>query len=72
MNLYPYMERRDGPLRTRTDVYPGVHGGMVIRQGREPVGDNARIFIAWEDFPKLIEMMQAVYDKHAPKKEDKE
>lgn len=69
MNLYPYHERQDGPFRTRTDVYPGVHGGMVVQQGRAPVGDNARIFIHWEDWPKVRDMMQAVYDKHA-KKED--
>ena len=71
MNLNPYMERRDGPYHTRTDVFPSWADGMIVQQRQVPVGNDGRIFIAYEDFPKLIEMMQAVYDKHAPKQEAK-
>lgn len=69
MNLNPYIERRDGPFRTRTDVFPSWADGMIVQQRQVPVGTDARIFIPWEDLPAVIEMMQAVYDKHAPKKE---
>ena len=71
MSGYPYHERKDGPFYTRTDVYPVIDGGMVVQQGRAPVGDNARIFIPFEDWPQIREMMQAVYDKHAKEQEAK-
>ena len=71
MNLYPYMERRDGPNRTRTDVFPaGRKTGIIVEQSYFPIGHVARIIIPYEDLPAVIEMMQAVYDKYAPKKED--
>ena len=70
MNFYPFIERKDGPLHYRTEVFPISEKGMVVMQHHKPIGYEGRIFIPYEDLPAVIEMMQAVYDKHAPKKED--
>jgi len=41
VNLYPYIERKDGPLFYRTDVFPISEKGMVVMQQHKPIGYEA-------------------------------